>query len=142
MRSTYRSRARGARPWRGGPVATAVPETIAQTLMAVGFWWVITYLLAARRIRWRHLLPGAVAGGVAQAAAGAWTVLFLPQILEKDAARYGVIGVSLGIVTWLLVLSGITVGIGIVGAQIARAAGWLPHAGPGSVPPVATPPAA
>ena len=28
--------------------------------MAVGFWWVITYLLASRRIPWLHLLPGAV----------------------------------------------------------------------------------
>ena len=117
-----------ATAWRGGPVVTAVPEVIAQTLMAAAFWWVITYLLAARRIRWRHLLPGAVVGGVAQSAAGWWTVVFLPEILEKDAARYGVIGVSLAIVTWLLVLSGITVGVGIVGAQIARAAGWLPSA--------------
>ena len=114
-----------ATAWRGGPAVTAVPEAIVQTLMAVAFWWVITFLLAARRIRLLHLLPGAVAGGVAQAAAGAWTVIFLPQILEKDAARYGVIGVSLGMVTWLLVLGGITVGVGIVGAQIARAAGWL-----------------
>jgi membrane protein len=115
-----------ATAWRGGPVVTAVPEVLVQTLMAVGFWWVITYLLASRRIPWRHLLPGAVAGGVAQSAAGWWTVAFLPGILEKDAGRYGVIGVSLSIVTWLLVLSGITVGVGIVGARIARAVGWLP----------------
>jgi membrane protein len=98
---------------------------VVQTAMLVGFWWVISYLLAARRIRWLHLLPGAVAGGIAQTAAGWWSVTFLPSILERQTSRYGVIGVSLAIVTWLLVASGITVGVGIVGARIARAAGWL-----------------
>ncbi len=120
--------------WRGGPVVTAVPEVVVQTLMAAGFWWGITFLLATRRIPWRHLLPGALVGGVAQSAAGWWAVVFLPAIIEKDAGRYGVIGVSLGIVTWLLVMSGITVGVGIVGARIAHAAGWLADDDPADRP--------
>ena len=114
-----------ATAWRGGPPETAVLEVIVQTLMLMAFWWAITFLLAARRISWLHLLPGAVAGGIAQSVAGWWSVTFLPSILERQTSRYGVIGVSLGIVTWLLVASGITVGVGIVGARIARAAGWL-----------------
>lgn len=114
-----------ATAWRGGPVATAVPEVLAQTLVAVAFWWVISFLLSAGRVRWLHLLPGATAGGVAQSFAGLWTAAFLPSILERDVDRYGSIGVALAIVTWLIVASGITVGVGIVGAQIARAAGWL-----------------
>jgi membrane protein len=120
-----------ATAWRGGPVATAVPEVLAQTLVAVAFWWVISYLLAAGRVQWLHLLPGAAAGGVAQSLAGFWSVTFLPSILERDVDRYGSIGVALAIVTWLIVASGITVGVGIVGAQIARAAGWL-SADPGA----------
>jgi membrane protein len=120
-----------ATAWRGGPVATAVPEVLAQTLVAVAFWWVISVLLSAGRVRWLHLLPGATAGGVAQSVAGFWSVTFLPSILERDVDRYGSIGVALAIVTWLIVASGITVGVGIVGAQIARAAGWL-SADPGA----------
>jgi uncharacterized BrkB/YihY/UPF0761 family membrane protein len=127
-----------ATAWRGGPVATAGPEVVAQTLMAIGFWWVITYLLATRRIPWRHLLPGALVGGVAQSMAGWWSAVFLPTIIERDISRYGVIGVSLGIVTWLLVMSGITVGVGIVGAQVARAVGWLEAPAPADTEP-ATP---
>ncbi len=130
-----------ANAWRGGPMATAVPEVVVQTLVALAFWWLISYLLAARRIRWLHLLPGATAGAVAQTFAGFWTVAFLPSILEKDVSRYGAIGVALAIVTWLLVASGITVGVGIVGSQVARAAGWLPAtaSGPAQVSPPALP---
>ena len=49
----------------------------------------------------------------------------LPGIFERDAARYGVIGVALALVTWLLAFSGLAVLVGVAGAQIARAAGWI-----------------
>lgn len=108
----------------GGAVATAT-VLLLKIIVAGGFWLAITYVLSTGRISPRHLWPGALAGGIAQTGAGWWTVTFLPEILAKDASRYGVIGVALAILSWLVVQSGITVGVGVMGAQIARAAGWL-----------------
>jgi membrane protein len=111
--------------WTEGSLALTGLDLLVRTVVATGFWLAITYVMSTARLPLRHLWPGAVAGGVAQTAAGWWTVVFLPTIMEKDASRYGVIGVALGILTWLVVMSGIAVGVGVVGAQVARSAGWV-----------------
>ena len=49
-------------------------------------------------------------------------------LVERDASRYGVIGVALTLVTWILAVCGLAVGVGVVGAQVARAAGWVESA--------------
>jgi membrane protein len=108
-------------------------QVLLRTAVASLFWWEITYLLTHRRIPRRYLWPGAVAGGIAQSGASWWTATFLPTIIEKDAMRYGVIGVALSIVTWLIVMSAIPVGAGVIGAQVARAAGWIEPEQPGFV---------
>lgn len=107
-------------------------QVLLRTAVAAVFWWQITYLMTHRRIPRRYLWPGALAGGIAQSAASWWTSTFLPTIIEKDAMRYGVIGVALSIVTWLIVMSAIPVGVGVIGAQVARAAGWIGAEGPGA----------
>ncbi len=111
--------------WPSPSPAEFVAGALLKTAVASGFWLVITYVMSTGRIPLRHLWPGALAGGIAQTGAGWWTVTFLPAILEKDTSRYGVIGAALGILTWLVVMSGVAVGVGVVGAQIARAAGWV-----------------
>src|SRR5207237_1265951 len=75
------------------------------------------------RVPARHLWPGAVAGGVATSAVAVWTVVFLPGIFERDAARYGVIGVALALVSWMLAIIGVTVVVGVGGADGLGAAG-------------------
>ncbi len=123
--------------WSGSP-AVMLLAVLAKTALAAAFWLAITFAMSTGRIPLRHLWPGALAGGIAQTGAAWWTVTFLPVIMEKDAARYGVIGVALGILTWLVVISGITVGVGVVGARIARSAGWLTTPAPGLNEPLMT----
>jgi membrane protein len=99
-------------------------EATVRTVVAGVFWLGIGRLLTHRRVPSRHLWPGAVVGGIGTSAIALWTVTVLPGIFERDAARYGVIGVALALVTWLLAISGLAVVVGVVGGQIARAAGW------------------
>ena len=102
-----------------------VVEGLTRTVVAVVFWLFIGRLLTHGRVPKRHLWPGALVGGIGTTAIAVWSVTFLPEIFVRDAARYGVIGVALGLLTWLLAISGLVVGVGVVGGQVARAAGWV-----------------
>ena len=111
--------------WHSDTFWPVLLESSVRTVVAGVFWLGIGHLLSHRRIPVRHLWPGAVVGGVGQSAIALWSVTLLPGIFERDAARYGVIGVALALVTWILAICGLAVGVGVVGAQIARAAGWI-----------------
>jgi membrane protein len=110
--------------WRSDTRQSIALEATVRTVVAGVFWLGIGRLLTHRRVPSRHLWPGAVVGGIGTSAIALWTVAVLPGIFERDAARYGVIGVALAIVTWLLAISGLVVVVGVVGGQVARAAGW------------------
>ena len=114
-----------ATAWHTDTPETMALEALVRTVIAGVFWLGIGRLLSHRRLPSRHLWPGAVVGGIGTSAIALWTVTVLPGLMERDAARYGVIGVALGILTWLLGVSGLAVVVGVVGGQIARAAGWI-----------------
>jgi hypothetical protein len=111
--------------WDGATPQSLALEVLARTVLAMVFWLAIGRALTHGRVPLRHLWPGAVAGAIGTSAVAVWTVAFLPGIFERDAARYGVIGVALALVSWMLAISGVTVAVGVVGAQVARAAGWV-----------------
>jgi membrane protein len=111
--------------WHSESFVPVTAEALSRTVLAALFWLAIGRALSHGRIPLRHLWPGALVGGVGTSAIALWTVTFLPTIFERDAARYGVIGVALALVTWLLAISGLAVAVGVVGAQVARAAGWI-----------------
>lgn len=114
-----------ATTWDTETPQTILVEGLTRTVIAVVFWLYIGRLLTHGRVPLRHLWPGAVVGGIGTTAIAVWAVTFLPEIFVRDAARYGVIGVALGLLTWLLAISGLVVGVGVVGGQVARAAGWI-----------------
>ena len=111
--------------WKGSTPQLLALEVVARTVVAVLFWLAIGRALTHGRIAVRHLWPGALTGGVGTSAVAVWSVTLLPGIFERDAARYGVIGVALALVSWMLAISGVIVAVGVVGAQVARAAGWV-----------------
>ena len=111
--------------WHSDSPGPILLEGLTRTVVAVAFWLGIGHLLSHRRIPARHLWPGAVVGGVGQSAIALWSITFLPVVFERDAARYGVIGVALALLSWILAICGLAVAVGVVGAQVARAAGWV-----------------
>ncbi len=67
-------------------------------------WWTPRFLLA-RRLSWRHALPAAAVSTFGLVLTAVWSIVWLPKIIVDNAERYGAIGITFGIFTWLYALS-------------------------------------
>jgi membrane protein len=88
---------------------------------AVLLWTSIPWLLLDRRIRWTRLLPAGVLTATCTAVYGIATTVYMPQLLETYSRRYGLFGVTLALVGWLLCVSVIVVAATVVAVQFDRA---------------------
>lgn len=93
--------------------ALAVP---VQLSLAVPCWTVIVWLILSGRIPWRRLVPGAVLAAVAQILATWSGAIWVPELIERNAQRYGVIGVAIALISWLVVLAFVLVACAATGA--------------------------
>lgn len=100
----------------GHPVVELVVHAVAATLL----WWPVQRVLLGGRIPWRALLGGAVLTGVGQAVVVAVSALYLPVALTREASRYGLLGVAVALLSWLLVLGLLLVLSAVLGAELAR----------------------
>jgi membrane protein len=87
-------------------VATVVITT-ADLLGTVLFFWVSQRLLLGGRVRWRALLPGAVATALSLLGLRVFSQLVFSPLIASNAVVYGPFGTVLVIQSWL-------VGIGVV----------------------------
>lgn len=67
-------------------------------------WWTPRFLLA-RQLTWRHAFPAAVVTSAGLILTAVWSILVLPKIIVDNAERFGAIGITFGIFTWLYALS-------------------------------------
>lgn len=90
---------------RGIPGGTATGWLVrfAESFVA---WLLLQYLLLSRRVSWRHLVPGAILGGVLQVVISVYSATYMPGLIAANSSRYGLIGVALALITWLLVIAG------------------------------------
>ncbi|MEV0787988.1 YhjD/YihY/BrkB family envelope integrity protein [Kribbella sp. NPDC050459] len=109
----------------GGRIVTV----LAQTAVAIPGWWLASWLLLTRRVAWRLLLPGAVVSAFGQVFVGALGSRYVPHLIERNAERYGVIGVAIAMISWLVILALLIVASAVVGAQVGATL-----AGRGAVP--------
>jgi membrane protein len=94
---------------------------VLRLVVATAFWLVITWLLLGRRVPWRAVLPGAIVSGVGTVLVHVASGVYMPHVIATNAARYGAIGITFAIMTWLFLL-GIVLVIGAVaGAQLGGA---------------------
>lgn len=115
---------------RGAGLGSIVIVPLLLGFAVVG-WAVVLHLLLARRVPLRALWPGAVYGALAQTAAGWGSGLYLPGLIGRNSERYGVIGVAVGLVWWLVVLAAVMVSVSVVSAELGRArAGIAPSVEP------------
>ncbi len=92
--------------WLGiNPVLdSALPEglhAIASLAIASLLWLATPYLLLARRVPWRELAPGTALTIVAMTAAGAASVLVMPELIASTSSEFGTIGAAFAVVAWL-----------------------------------------
>jgi membrane protein len=87
---------------------------------AVLLWTTIPWLLLDRRLRWVRLLPAGVLTAACTALYGVATTVYMPQLFETYSLRYGLFGVTLALVGWLLSISFITVAATVVAVEFDR----------------------
>lgn len=104
----------------------------AQLVVAVPAWVCIADLLLSRRVAWRLLVPGAAITAVAQLLASWAAAIWVPHLIEGNAERYGVVGVAVALVSWMIVLAFALVACATAGAWAAHT--FLLHDKPPTVP--------
>lgn len=89
-------------------------------LAGVVLWTTIPWLLMDRRLRWRRLLPGGVLMATMAAVYGVATTIYMPPLMTSYSLRFGLFGVTIALVGWLLAVCLILVSATIVAAELDR----------------------
>lgn len=69
---------------------------------AAGLWLVTPYVLLARRVSWRRLVPTALLTMVGMTALEIGSAIWLPHSMATSAKQFGLIGVAFALLSWLV----------------------------------------
>ncbi len=106
------------RPVPAGSVLAFVLRVVANTAV----WLVLQSLLLSRRVPIRRLLPGSVAIGGGSAILGLYSALWMPRLIEENATRYGIIGITFALLTWLILVCFLVVVAAVLSAEMGGGA--------------------
>jgi len=85
-------------------------------------WLWSPWILLAGRVDWRALVPSALLTSVAMTAISVGSVIYMPEAIGRSAAHYGLIGIAIALVSWLVGIGfALTVSAG-VGAVLGEQA--------------------
>jgi len=90
-------------------------------LSSIVVWTSIPWLLLDRRVAWQRLLPAGILAGVLSTMWGYATTVYMPRLMTSYSDRYGLFGVTIALVGWLLCISFILVASTVVAAELDRA---------------------
>jgi membrane protein len=79
------------------------------------------WLLLDRRFPWRRLVPTGVLTAACVTGYGVASTVYMPRLMETYSRRYGLFGVTLALVGWLLAIAVILVASAVVAAEFDRA---------------------
>jgi membrane protein len=108
-----------------GPVIAALANHVLLRLLisAVAgtlLWWPVQRVLLSGRTSWRKLFPAAVLNGVGQAVVIALSRIYLPAVISHEATKYGLVGIAVALVSWLVILGLLLVLSAVFSAELAR----------------------
>ncbi len=102
-------------------IDTGKLELVATLVLAplvVGFLVWSGYLLSARRIAWRDLVPFGVVGAAGLSLYAVGASIYVPHLFTAYADRYGVIGAIFAMISSLFALMVVIVGSASVGREV------------------------
>ena len=99
-----------------GVLAFAVSLSLSTLL-----WLWTPYLLVARRIHWRRLLPQAFLSAVGLAALAIGAAIYLPHAIGSASAEFGVLGVAFTLLSLLFAIAFVLVVTAALGATLVEA---------------------
>jgi membrane protein len=101
----------------------AIPISVATGLV---LWTSIPYLLLDRQVHWRRLL---VAGGTTAVGMTVFTIgtpIYMPELVTRSTEEFGLFGITITIIGWLLAVAFVLVACTSIGAEFdASDAPWL-----------------
>ncbi|NPD06118.1 hypothetical protein HN031_15670 [Nocardioides sp. zg-1308] len=97
-----------------------VPVQLATGLV---LWTSIPYLLMDRRVHWRRLLVAGGGAAVGTTAFSLATTVYMPVTVERYTEDFGLFGITIALIGWMLVGAGILVGSTAIGAEFDAARG-------------------
>jgi membrane protein len=108
--------------------ALVAPLPLSQVLLLAvsalaGFllWTTVPWLLLDRRLTWRRLVPVGVLTATCTTVYGVASTFYMPRLLETYSRRYGLFGVTLALVGWLVCVAVIVVASTAVASEFDRA---------------------
>jgi len=113
--------------------AGSVLEFLVRACASSALWIALQHLLLGGRVAWRRLLPGAIVAGVGQQGVAALSTLWIPTVIANNATRYGAIGVSFALLSWLVLISIVLVVAAAVSVELGGGPA-LPRPAAGSRP--------
>ena len=99
--------------------------TVLSLALAAVLWTATPFVLVARRLDWRVLVPAGVITAVAMSLLGTATTIWMPRAVSDSASRFGLIGIAFALLSWLIVAGFALVGSATAGAVIAERR-WRP----------------
>ncbi|QWZ08794.1 phage holin family protein [Nocardioides panacis] len=89
-------------------------------------WTSIPYLLLNRRVHWRRLLFGGAVSAVGTSVFGVATTIYMPPMVTKYTNEFGMFGITIALIGWLLAACGVLVASAAVGAEFdASRESWV-----------------
>lgn len=83
-------------------------------------WTSIPYLLLNRQVHWRRLVAGGAVAAVGTGIYSVATAVYMPDQMERYTQEFGLFGVTIALIGWLLAVAFILVGAAVVGAEFDR----------------------
>ena len=102
------------------PAGTAF-AFVLRVVASTAVWLVLQRLLLSRRVPFRQLLAGSLVVGAGSAALSLYSALWMPRVIETNAARYGIIGITFALLTWLIIIGFALVAAAVISAEMGGA---------------------
>jgi uncharacterized membrane protein YvlD (DUF360 family)/uncharacterized BrkB/YihY/UPF0761 family membrane protein len=89
-------------------------------------WTCIPYFMLEREVHWRRLLATGAASAAGMTVFAIGTPIYMPGVMARATADFGLFGVTITLLGWLLAAAGIVVACTVMGAQFDSSdAPWL-----------------
>ncbi len=83
----------------------------------VVLWTSIPWLLLNRGIHWRRLVAQGVIASACISVYGIATSIYMPGLIERSISQFGLFGITIAIIGWLLAISMVLVASAAIGAE-------------------------
>jgi membrane protein len=85
-------------------------------------WVSIPYLLLNRLVHWRRLLVVGAVSALGTSVLGVASTIYMPPLVTQYAAEFGLFGITIALIGWLLAVAGVIVVSAAIGAEFDRSA--------------------